>query len=439
MNDYAQQAKMIPLRRKITCPHCWEQFSPEDTLWIAEHPDLLDDQRLGAHAAQRFLPTRFNLDGAAIDLRGFPCHRLACPSCHLQVPRPLFEVPAEFMSILGSPACGKSYFLAAMTWRLRSVFPVDFCLAFEDVDPALNQRLRQYEDLQFDNPDQDTLVSIEKTETEGPGYDTVSFGGQHVNYPRPILFSLKPTQQHPNVAGTSQLSRVLALYDNAGESFLPGADTATTPVTRHLALSEALFFLFDPTQEPRFREACRGLTDDPQMLAGTDRPTPDGLGHQELILVEAANRVRRYAGLSQNQKHNRPLIIVVTKFDCWASLLGIDRPDSPWILDPKRKISAMHLGKVNHLSAELRELLLTYRPEIVTVAENFAQEVVYIPVSAMGKSPEQDPETGALGMRPRDIQPIWVEVPLLYTLCRWKKGLVPYVRPADKGANPQAG
>ena len=39
------------------------------------------------------------------------------------------------------------------------------------------------------------------------------------------------------------------------------------------------------------------------------------------------------------------------------------------------------------------------------------------------------PTTGALGFRPKDMKPIWAEVPMLYTLGRWTQGLVPYVKP----------
>ena len=38
---------------------------------------------------------------------------------------------------------------------------------------------------------------------------------------------------------------------------------------------------------------------------------------QESILLEAATRVRRYVGLPQNARHNRPLIVVLTKYDSW--------------------------------------------------------------------------------------------------------------------------
>ena len=190
---------VLPLQSRVTCPHCWNEFPPDRALWIAQHPDLVGDPRLGADQPQRFLPTRFNVQGAAIDSRGFACHGLACPKCHLAVPRPMFEMRPMFLSILGSPASGKSYFLAAMTWRLRNVLPKYFAVGFNDADPALNHRLHEYESLQFLNPNQDALVAIEKTEAQGDLYDMVLFGDQAVSYPRPFVFSLMPLEGHPNL------------------------------------------------------------------------------------------------------------------------------------------------------------------------------------------------------------------------------------------------
>jgi hypothetical protein len=92
---------------RVTCPHCRENFAPEKVLWISEHQDLLGDQRLGPEQPQRFLPTRFNVAGKALDARGF-----ACPHCHLAVPRPFLEMEPLFVSIFGSPGSGKSYLLA---------------------------------------------------------------------------------------------------------------------------------------------------------------------------------------------------------------------------------------------------------------------------------------------------------------------------------------
>ena len=41
----------------------------------------------------------------------------SCPHCHLSIPRALVETESFLVSILGTPACGKSYYLAALTRR----------------------------------------------------------------------------------------------------------------------------------------------------------------------------------------------------------------------------------------------------------------------------------------------------------------------------------
>src|SRR4051794_14371504 len=120
------------LLRRVTCPHCWTAFPPENVLWIAAHPELLGDTKLGPEDPQRFLPSRFNVDGNALDSKGFVPPSLACPHCHLPAPRALLEAEPFFVSILGTPACGKSYFLTAMTWQLRSILTLEFGVSFAD-------------------------------------------------------------------------------------------------------------------------------------------------------------------------------------------------------------------------------------------------------------------------------------------------------------------
>lgn len=420
----------ITLQSRVSCPHCWAAFSPDQALWIAEHPDLLGDPRLGADNPKRFLPSRFNLHGAALDTQGFACHGLACPKCHLSVPRVFFEIPPVFLSILGAPACGKSYFLAAASWQLRRLLPKRFLLSFTDADSVMNQRLQEYESLQFLNPNQDQLVAIEKTQTEGDPYDTVLFGDQRVSYPRPFVFSVTPLEGHPNFGAAATAARALCVYDNAGESFLPGADTAASPVTRHLALSRVLMFLFDPTQDMRFRKLCSGKTNDPQMLERSERLDRERPIRQETILVEAGQRVRRYAGLGQTQRHPRPLIVVVTKFDAWSALLKTKELPTPYTANSHNSLAAMRLDMIDALSQKLRALLWRVTPELVSAAENFASQVLYVPVSATGCSPERDPRTGALGFRPKDVRPMWAEVPLLYSMSQWMQGLVSYQKTA---------
>jgi hypothetical protein len=424
-----QNAPALRLRSRLTCPHCWHGFGPEQLLYVAEHPDLVNDPRLGRDAPQRFLSSRFTVDGAAVDARGFPCHRLACPECHLEFARPLLELEPVFLSILGAPASGKSYLLASMTWQLRRTLPQQFALSFGDADPQSNFTLNEYESLQFLNPNQDEIVAIAKTGEQGDWYDEVMHPGQNIRYLRPYLFSLTTMQAHPNHRASSRVSRVMCLYDNAGEHFLPGADTTKVPATRHLALSRALMFVFDPTQDPRFRQACVGKTTDMQMVQRSERTQREARVHQETILHEAALRVRRYAGISQTAKYNRPLIVVVSKYDAWMSLLDNYELQPPWRMTAKGDFACMELETVEQVSQRVRKLLWKLTPEFVGAVEGFAENVLYVPTSATGCSPSVDPKTGTVGFRPRDLRPTWVEVPLLYVMAKYFEGLIPLAKP----------
>jgi hypothetical protein len=407
----------LPLLKRVTCPHCWTAFPTEEILWVSAHADLLGDPRLGPEQQQRFLPTRFNLEGNALDARGFPCHTLACPRCHLTVPRPLLEMEPWFVSILGSPACGKSYFLTALTWEMRRLLPLHFALTFADADPVSNRGLNAYEEALFLNSRADDRVPlanlIRKTELQGAElYDTVSYGTQTVSYPRPFLFTLQPQDHHPLANSPRRLARVLCLYDNAGEHFQPGQESTGNQATHHLARSRLLLFLFDPTQDARFRRLCRA------------DGAADRTSRQESVLLEAAARVRRYAGLAQNERHRRPLLVVVTKYDSWADLLAGDTKE------PSIRGDRLDLDRIEQRSQSLRLLMLRVCPEVVSAAESFAEHVAYVPVSALGCIPQVDPRTKVLAVRPRDIQPIWATVPLLYGLSRSTSGLIPTRRKA---------
>jgi hypothetical protein len=415
-----------PLLRQVTCPHCWKSFHPEDVLWIAAHADLMGDPRLGPEHPQRLLPTRFNIEGNALDARGFECHTLACPHCHLGVPRALLEMEPLFLSILGAPACGKSYYLAALTWELRKVLPGNFALAFGDVDPLVNQALTTNEEALFLNPHpsapQDLASLIGKTKLQGEMYDTVSYGNQLVSYPRPYLFSMQPLPSHRRFGRANQVSRVVCLYDNAGEHFQPGRDTTAAPVTQHLSRAELLLYLFDPTQDPRFaRLLARG--------GETDRGS-----RQDVILSEAAARIRRNLGLAQQARHDRPLVVVLTKCDAWLHLLSGGGGGEPW--KGSAGVFGLDAERIETRSAEVRALVQRVCPEVIQTAESNFHEVVYVPVSALGHAPRA--ERGKAVVRPADIRPVWVTVPVLYGMYRWIRGLVAGLkRPGQPASSPR--
>ncbi len=87
----------IQLRSSVTCPHCWESYKPDDTLWVAEDPSLLGDERLGSDEQRRFLPDRFDVEGNAVD-------RLdAAESQRHVLDRQQHVAGADFRRIVGRP------------------------------------------------------------------------------------------------------------------------------------------------------------------------------------------------------------------------------------------------------------------------------------------------------------------------------------------------
>lgn len=415
---------------EVICPHCWTSFPPEDILWIAESPALTGDIKLGESERERFLPTEYNPRGFAVDALGQECRGYACPHCHLSIPTSFLEAPTVFMSIVGAPGSGKSYYLASSTWFLRKLLPKRFNVIFTDADPQMNRRIQEYEALQFLG-EEDQLVEINKTEEQGDLYNSVQFDDQVVVYPQPFVFSVTPAKDHPNRKKSARLAKTVCLYDNAGESYLPThtADSFSFPVTRHLGKSQCVFFLFDPIQDARFRSACREFSNDPQLAElngqGDNRVSPI---RQEAVFAETVKRIRAARRMYAHDRYDGLLVVVVTKCDVWRGLLPTNELDK----DPVstgvynyQEYSFLRTDSIERVSARVRAMLMKRTPEFVSDAESFAKEVVYIPVSATGVSPETDPETQRRGFRSKDVKPIWIVAPMLYALSRLTQGLVP--------------
>lgn len=399
---------------EVVCPNCWETFPPESIRYVATEPSLCGDRRLGGNAAQRFLPTRFHPDGRAIDPRGGLCHELACPRCHLEVPRSLLETPTIFASIFGSPSSGKSYFLAAMTHRLRQVLPRYFAVNFSDADPAANAFLHEYENLLFGDAANAGWVALPKTDVSGDRYRSVDLDGLTLAYPQPHFFQVSPVAGHPLRSDPSAVARTLCLYDNAGESFEPGQGSPANPVTQHLARSGLLIYIFDPLQETSFRRALAesGATDDCQLQGRA-------VSRQDVMLAEVARRVRLYHGLPAATRYTCPLVVVVTKFDAWQSLAGGRRLPDPWVAGEADGPARLRTSSIEKASKAMRGLLLQHAPTIVTTAESFVEPdgILYVPVSATGGRPTAGPD-GRLMFKAGSLSPMWVEVPLLAALAK---------------------
>lgn len=425
----------MQLLDEVTCPHCWAKFKPQACLWVSDHGGLRGDPKLGRDAERRFFPTRFTADGLAIDENGGRCHRIACPFCHLNVPRACLELNNWIISLIGAPATGKSFYLGALVHTLRQLLPNRFMVSYTDTDAQANRLVNHYEQSMFGHSAATDYVPlgelIPKTQEGGDQYNKVFTGDEEMLYPQPMMFTLRPNPSHPHVADPGSAARVLCLYDNAGESYLAGRESAMKPVTRHLAAASLLLFLFDPTQDHNFRERYlrpRGLVPNDERIK---------LRQQDTILNEAANRVRMLANIPSTSKHSTPLFVVVTKQDLWSELVPELSTSSQLLLNGPTGIACINSDRIATISGGIRAMLRQICPGLVDAAESFTQPVYYVGVSSLGTVPKRD-ASGQWTVRPCDIQPQGVEIPLLHGLNKLMPGLFPSGRVKTVAPNNKA-
>jgi hypothetical protein len=420
------------LLRRITCVNCWHEFSPEETLWISEHDSLRGEPRIGdvlGNQQRRMIGERFDSLGKAVDPGGATCPTLACPRCLLSIPEDSLEVQPLIFSLLGSPGTGKSVFLAAMTRQLRLTCP-SLGLTFADADPVLNSHLINDERRMFYEGGTDEWRAIErivtKTEQTETRWRETRIEGLPKRFVPPYTFRISPTGRHPRADAAAQLTTLVCLYDNAGEHFQPGAQDAG--MTLHLSRSMGLMYCFDPTNDPRVMRALKNKA--AQQRGAGER--------QDTVLAEAAARIRRDTRLGAIERINKPLVMVLPKFDVWEGLLREYLPSAglrDLLVEWKQHgIRGLAEDAIEELSEGCKTMLRRICPDPLTAAEAVSKEVWCIPAAAVGRSVRM--EAGQFQVR-NPIDPQWAEIPLLLLLRlgegvdptrSYPRGLVPWLR-----------
>jgi hypothetical protein len=421
----------------ITCPHCAEAFPPERLKFIARSPNLNFDHKLPDGQMRRFSPASFTLEGDAIDAGGEICSETACPQCHLKVPRVLALRRTIPFSVFGSPSSGKSYLLGTMSRMLRERL-VPCHLRFDDVDVESNEILLEYERRLFQQPSPQHWVYLEKTQELGAWYSDVWFGPRtdpktgaellrnRKTYPKPFLMRIDPQGHHP-AARTETASCVICLFDNAGEHFQIGNDRYNN-VTRHLKESQGLIFVYDPTQDPRFRAACRNRSQDRQFQDAK-------VDTQDVLYGNVMNRLLSLRSQLPTDRVDVPLVVALTKFDAWKFLLdhpaGLPSPYRTTRTSAGESILTLDEQIVDAVSGQCRDLLAGLSPQFISTVEARCEPAAirFIPVSATGGpsagktkaedwpfAPTPPPPDGYDYFLQKDIRPEWAEIPLLTLL-----------------------
>lgn len=423
----------------LTCPHCWQSFSRAHLLYISSHPELLGDPVAGQTEQIRFLPTVYNAHGLPLDTRGMVCTDMACPRCHLRIPSTVVDMPSLYFSIVGAPGSGKSYWLTAITYRLKNLLGTKFNLSFADADPSINAVIDGYEQILFLNTHQEKtsslpqvrtsaagekLAILPKTQQAGIGFSSsVMLNGMPVDLPKPYVYTLTPLPSYQGTLPPEKIHCNMVLYDNAGEHFHPGNDVVFNPATKHLVHSNGIFFIFDPTEDAVMRQHCD--PEDPQVTM--EKTVND----QAILMMEMIARIRRHGNMKAHETSSIPLVILVAKYDTWKNGFDYELNNIPYLSeDPELFTSVLDMDAVLNVSFHLRSLLLKTVPRIVTSAEAFFDSVVFLPVSVFGRIARKNEQ--GIGVRWNEISPIWLDTSMLYMLSKLN------MLPSSRGNNAAA-
>lgn len=395
---------------EFTCPVCWMKFDRGDVMSIAVHSSLRGDPVLGEEHMQRFHSVRFNDRGQALDAMGLAAPETACPHCRRKLPTGFLEQPVHIFSIVGAPTSGKSYFLSVLVKILQNRMFRDFGLTFRDAAPAENAILNDMKRHLFSasSPEEAYLA---KTDLEGALYETLPRQGRQVRLPKPFVFRISRGS-----SGEDGFSMVF--YDNAGEHFEPGRNSADSPGAQHIAVASGLLFLFDPIFNTEFRELLRN-SKDPQL----QQKLPD---QQDLILSESEVRMKEILGLSPSERVSTPLAVIAGKSDAWIHLLG-DAPLLPVVEGTGKEARIIH-SNLRANSQRVRNLLVSVCPAIVANAESISSDVCYFAASPLGHSPVKFIDGDGIeriGPDPRLLKPSQVEDAALWMLSKVAPALFP--------------
>ena len=419
----AQAAAPAPLPGDgdFHCPHCGELFADRDVLAVAVHEELRGDDLLRDQML-RFKPEKFDGFSRPLDAYGYPCPDLACPHCHQKLP-PEFLKREPFVlrwgdgseregkstaiiSLVGGQRAGKSYFLAVQADRLPSVLAEKTSLRWENHDPEGNMNLENYKDriLGARSPEE---AAIEKTVIGGITYREVHKGGREIPMPVPFHYRVcRDGNRYPLTC---------TFYDNAGEHFTPTEPVEKNPGSLHVARAEAIMFLFDPLQSPKFVRVMSDLkVPDPQL----NQPMPD---LQEVILAEMKTRIRRVKNPGPSGKLEVPLAFIVGKYDAWGEMIAEGERGVDTEILREGRLCLETLAKNSHLA---KEAVKHYAPAIIRNVEALASKVMFFPVSTFGHHAVQTANGKGFAPDPRKIKPVLIEAPFLWILSELRPDLL---------------
>jgi hypothetical protein len=384
----------------IHCTTCWASFEIAELRFIAEHPNLFCDPIAGENEQLRFRPSLFDNRGVAIDPMGANCTRIACPVCRCELPRRILHDEILPISIIGTPASGKSCLLASGLRELRRK-GASLGYTLIDAAPSLNTHIHSLEETLFPQDNTSSTAQIGKTDPNDlSAYKEVLVGIGESSVPRPIHYSWRDNVND---------SRTIVFHDTAGEAFLH--ENSITPSIEHLGSANTLIFVLDPFQDPSFRNVIS--KNDPQL----EIFSKSGSARQDLLILETAERIRKLQGKSDFEKIDIPLVFAINKFDAWKHLLDdFDSTTIPIYNDENGNIQ-INERVIKNVNDQMREMLMLKAnvPDWIDAIDAISHDATIVPCAPLGVSPSGD-EFGSLQVEISALSPIWAHIPFLIAI-----------------------
>lgn len=316
---------------------------------------------------------------------------IVCPTCHNTLPT-YNKAGYEFIiSAVGGMDAGKSSYLAVLIREMKR----HIAMYLKGVSTFMDDcSAREYEErfLKYLYPNIGTKPAVRIPKTK-----SCFCGNTLLTANRPILVNCKLPKK--SWWRKEPVNHTLVLYDAAGEDF--EEEECMFTISKNIIYSDAILFFVDPMKISYVRNSVKKET----ALGASTSEQAQGSQADE-ILLRMAKMIRMQYGLSEEDKIDIPIAVIVSKLDILQPLL---QSDSPLLKESIHlKAGGYVLQEGFDIHEELAALLCDWGEEefLAHLQADFSTYRLFS-VSAFGNNP--DPY-GRL-MCPR---PVRVEDPLLW-------------------------
>lgn len=383
------------LGQKITCPFCFESFTPQEIQFRCFNPacsgralDMTYSQARGVQP----LPMGHVINGKKsslslggersrdCDVCGKEARTRLCPKCHFELSHDVGQVDQKIIAIIGGSFTGKSHYIASLFTRLQHVVGANFNFSVAMLGDGTRERWNR----DFYTPLFEKKMILQPTQRS-----TVDS-----SIKTPLIFRLTFKD------GRHIRAINISFFDTAGEDMSRLRVDALSVEARYICKADGLIVLLDPLQIDSIRQ---------QLPDSIQKPLPDPMARPEYIVGRLRELFESFHHLSGSKKIPIPVAFTFSKVDTLRSIVA---PDSS-LLQHSAHYGLLDLLDVQSVSTEIGNYIQAW------VNTGFYNEIDYkfanyhfFGVSSLGNQPETSGRV--------KVEPLRVEDPFLWILHQFK-------------------